>query len=78
SGYLGAAATPTRLSDADVAVGSDGSITLPITLDAMSAYQVIVSPGGTGSTTASDNTWSASYEAENATLSGSGYNINTE
>ncbi|WP_328841430.1 RICIN domain-containing protein [Streptomyces europaeiscabiei] len=78
SGYLGAAATPTRLSDADVAVGSDGSITLPLTLDAMSAYQVIVSPGGTGSTTASDNTWSAGYEAENATLSGSGYNINIE
>ncbi|MDX3745399.1 RICIN domain-containing protein [Streptomyces sp. AK08-02] len=78
SGYIGAAATPTRLSDADVAVGSDGSITLPITLDAMSAYEVIVSPGGTGSSTASDSTWSASYEAENATLSGSGYNINTE
>ncbi|MPY63197.1 RICIN domain-containing protein [Streptomyces spongiae] len=78
SGYIGAAATPTRLSDADVAVGSDSSITLPITLDANSAYQVIVSPGGTGSTTASDNTWSATYEAENATLSGSGYNINTE
>ncbi|GGX18837.1 RICIN domain-containing protein [Streptomyces lomondensis] len=78
SGYIGAAATPTRLSDADVAVGSDGSITVPITLDAMSAYQVILSPGGTGSTTASDNTWRATYEAENATLSGSGYNINTE
>ncbi|BBC33934.1 Ricin-type beta-trefoil lectin domain protein [Streptomyces graminofaciens] len=78
SGYIGAAATPTRLSDADVAVGSDGSITVPVTLDAMSAYQVIVSPGGSGSTTASDSTWSASYEAENATLSGSGYNINTE
>ncbi|MEH0420629.1 RICIN domain-containing protein [Streptomyces sp. B21-083] len=78
SGYLGAAATPTRLSDADIAVGSDGSITLPITLDAMSAYEVIVSPGGTGSTTASDNTWTGTYEAENATLSGTGYNINTE
>lgn len=78
SGYIGAAATPTRLSDADVAVGSDGSITLPLTLDAMSAYEVIVSPGGTGSSTPSDNTWSATYEAENATLSGSGYNINTE
>ncbi|MDX3116108.1 RICIN domain-containing protein [Streptomyces scabiei] len=78
SGYIGAAATPTRLSDADVAVGSDGSITLPLTLDAMSAYQVIVSPGGTGSATASDSTWTGTYEAENATLSGSGYNINTE
>ncbi|MFF7953304.1 RICIN domain-containing protein [Streptomyces griseorubiginosus] len=78
SGYIGAAATPTRLSDADVAVGSDGSITVPISLDAMSAYQVIVSPGGTGSSTASDNTWRGTYEAENATLSGSGYNINTE
>ncbi|MEU0414545.1 RICIN domain-containing protein [Streptomyces griseorubiginosus] len=78
SGYIGAAATPTRLSDADIAVGSDGSITVPISLDAMSAYQVIVSPGGTGSSTASDNTWRGTYEAENATLSGSGYNINTE
>ncbi|WP_369170104.1 RICIN domain-containing protein [Streptomyces sp. R28] len=78
SGYLGAAATPTRISDADVAVGSDGSITVPITLDAMSAYQVIVSPGGTGSSTPSDRTWTGTYEAENATLSGSGYNINTE
>ncbi|WP_349239377.1 RICIN domain-containing protein [Streptomyces scabiei] len=44
----------------------------------MSAYQVIVSPGGNGSATASDSTWTRSYEAENATLSGSGYNINTE
>ncbi|MFF7645277.1 RICIN domain-containing protein [Streptomyces canus] len=78
SGYIGAASTPTRLSDADVTVGSDGSITLPISLDAMSAYEVILSPGGTGSTTASDNTWTGTYEAENATLSGSGYNINTE
>ncbi|MBP5934520.1 RICIN domain-containing protein [Streptomyces scabiei] len=78
SGYIGAAATPTRLSDADVAVGSDGSITVPLDLDAMSAYQVIVSPGGNGSATASDSTWTRSYEAENATLSGSGYNINTE
>ncbi|MFI1504666.1 RICIN domain-containing protein [Streptomyces sp. NPDC020597] len=78
SGYIGAAATPTRLSDADVAVGSDGSITVPIALDRMSAYQVIVSPGGTGSATASDSTWTGTYEAENATLSGSGYNINTE
>ncbi|MCX5055464.1 RICIN domain-containing protein [Streptomyces sp. NBC_00452] len=78
SGYIGAAATPTRLSDADVAVGSDSSITVPITLDAMSAYQVIVSPGGTGSATASDSTWTGTYEAENATLSDSGYNINTE
>ncbi|WP_330288020.1 RICIN domain-containing protein [Streptomyces sp. NBC_00576] len=78
SGYIGAAATPTRLSDADVSVGTDGSITVPVTLDAMSAYQVIVSPGGTGSTTASDSTWTGTYEAENATLSGSGYNINTE
>ncbi|MEV5439971.1 RICIN domain-containing protein [Streptomyces sp. NPDC052682] len=78
SGYIGAAATPVRLSDADVAVGSDGSITVPITLDRMSAYEVIVSPGGTGSSTASDATWTGTYEAENATLSGTGYNINTE
>ncbi|WP_438828951.1 RICIN domain-containing protein [Streptomyces gottesmaniae] len=44
----------------------------------MSAYQVIVSPGGTGSATPSDSTWTGTYEAESATLSGSGYNINTE
>ncbi|WP_105968229.1 RICIN domain-containing protein, partial [Streptomyces geranii] len=78
SGYIGAASAPVRLSDADVTVGSDGSITLPITLDAMSAYQVILSPGGTGSATASDNTWTGSYEAEDATLTGSATGINTE
>ncbi|HWG12447.1 MAG TPA: LamG-like jellyroll fold domain-containing protein, partial [Streptosporangiaceae bacterium] len=44
----------------------------------MSAYQVILSPGGTGTATPADGTWQASYGAANATLTGSGWNINTE
>jgi hypothetical protein len=45
---------------------------------AMSAYEVILSPGGTGSATPPDATWLHSYLAADATLTGSGWNINTE
>ncbi len=44
---------------------------------AMSAYEVILSPGG-GSATPSDATWLHSYLAADATLTGAGWNINTE
>jgi Concanavalin A-like lectin/glucanases superfamily len=43
----------------------------------MSAYQVILSPGG-GSATPADATWLGSYSAAAATMTGSGWNINTE
>ena len=44
----------------------------------MDAYEVILSPGGTGSDTPADATWLHSYLAAQATLTGSGWNINTE
>ncbi len=43
----------------------------------MSAYQVILSPGG-GSSSPAGTTWLGSYSAARATLTGSGWNINTE
>ena len=44
----------------------------------MDAYEVILAPGGTGSPTPADSTWMHSYLASQATLTGSGWNINTE
>lgn len=43
----------------------------------MAAYQVILSPGG-GSASPADATWLGSYSAAAATMTGSGWNINTE
>ena len=59
--------------------GRNGTIiSAPVQPSAMTAYQAIISPGGTGSDTAADGTWVNNYEAENATMTGSGWNINTE
>ena len=77
SGDTGAANAPLRLSDADVPV-VDGTITVPIDASAMSAYEITVQPGGTGSKSAVDSGFRKSYEAEDASLSGTGFNINTE
>lgn len=77
SGNTGAASTPTQLSDGDVSVAG-GSITIPITASAMSAYEITIQPGGTGSAVPSYTGFSRSYEAEAATMSGTGYNTNTE
>lgn len=53
SGQVGDSAQPLRLADQEVAVGEDGSVTLPMTgMNEMSAYQVILSPGGHGGTQA--------------------------
>ncbi|MBO0770005.1 MAG: carbohydrate-binding protein [Actinobacteria bacterium] len=59
--------------------GRDGTIiSQPVAPSTTTAYEAIISPGGTGSDTPADATWRSSYEAENATLTGSGWNINTE
>jgi Concanavalin A-like lectin/glucanases superfamily len=59
--------------------GNDGTIiSAPVAPSTMTAYEAIISPGGTGSQTPTDATWRSSYEAENATMTGSGWNINTE
>jgi hypothetical protein len=70
SGDTGAASAPAILSDGDLPIAADGSVTVPLTPDAMSAYQIILAPGGHGSATPAGTAWSASYEAEGAALSG--------
>ncbi|MFJ9901109.1 CBM35 domain-containing protein [Streptomyces sp. NPDC091280] len=69
SGYEGAGATPTVLSRGTMTVAANGSITVPLTgLDPMAAYRILVNPAGSGTPTAANPPWQASYEAENATI----------
>ncbi|MFJ9242226.1 CBM35 domain-containing protein [Streptomyces sp. NPDC101776] len=69
SGYEGAGPAPTVLARSTYRVSSNGSITVPLTnLDPMSAYRITVNPAGKDTPTAAHVPWSASYEAENATL----------
>jgi len=59
--------------------GRDGTIiSQPAAPPTMDAYEVILAPGGTGSATPADSTWLHSYLAAQATLTGTGWNINTE
>jgi hypothetical protein len=44
----------------------------------MDAYEIILSPGGSGSATPADGTSPLSYAAADATMTGTGWNINTE
>ncbi len=44
----------------------------------MDAYEIILSPGGTGSATPAGGTSPLSYAAADATMTGTGWNINTE
>ncbi|HEX3923867.1 MAG TPA: LamG-like jellyroll fold domain-containing protein [Streptosporangiaceae bacterium] len=53
-------------------------ISNPAVPPTMDAYEVILAPGGTGSATPADATWLHSYLAAQATLTGTGWNINTE
>ncbi|WP_330308250.1 MULTISPECIES: CBM35 domain-containing protein [unclassified Streptomyces] len=69
SGYEGAGPAPTVLARSTYTVASDGSITVPLTnLDPMSAYRIVINPAGTGTPTAASTPWSASYEAESASI----------
>ncbi|MFF0015069.1 CBM35 domain-containing protein [Streptomyces sp. NPDC005374] len=71
SGYEGGAPAPSVLARSTYTVAADGSITVPLTnLDAMAAYRITVNPAGTGTPTAASVPWSASYEAENAAITG--------
>ncbi|MET7779838.1 cellulosome protein [Streptomyces sp. NPDC005388] len=78
SGQVGDSAQPLRLADQEVTVGTDGSVTLPMTgMNEMSAYQVTLSPGGKGSAPDEPSvSWRRTYEAENATYTGGGYSKN--
>ncbi|MEV0637887.1 cellulosome protein [Streptomyces sp. NPDC050619] len=77
TGQVGASAQPSRLRDDELPV-VDGRVTLPVSdLDAMSAYQVILSPGGNGATSLPPSAGRRrTYEAEDATYTGSGYSRN--
>ncbi|MFE9696594.1 cellulosome protein [Streptomyces sp. NPDC006270] len=77
TGQVGDSAQPLRLSDRKAEVGADGSVTLPMRdMNEMSAYQVILSPGANGAPVAPSVGWRKTYEAENATYTGSGYSRN--
>jgi hypothetical protein len=59
--------------------GRNGTIiSTPAAPPTMDAYEVILSPGGASSATPTDSTWRHSYLASQATLTGTGWNINTE
>ncbi|MGW0418124.1 CBM35 domain-containing protein [Streptomyces sp. NPDC003015] len=71
SGYEGGAPAPRVLARSTYKVAADGSITVPLTgLDPMSAYRVTVNPAGKDSPAPASVPWSASYEAENAAITG--------
>ncbi|MET9778558.1 CBM35 domain-containing protein [Streptomyces sp. NPDC006367] len=71
SGYEGRHAAPRVLSRTKVAVAADGSVTVPLRgMHKMSAYRIVLTPGGTGTPTDASVPWSASYEAEDAAVTG--------
>ncbi|MDH6622503.1 hypothetical protein M2271_000290 [Streptomyces sp. LBL] len=71
SGYEGQHAAPRVLARTRVKVADDGSVTVPLRgLHKMSAYRIVLTPGGSGTPSATSVPWTASYEAEDAAISG--------
>ncbi|MEV7085994.1 CBM35 domain-containing protein [Streptomyces sp. NPDC093085] len=71
SGYEGRHAAPRVLSRTKLTVAADGTVTVPVrSLRQMSAYRVLLTPAGTGTPDAAAVPWSASYEAEDAAITG--------
>ncbi|MFF8970169.1 cellulosome protein [Streptomyces sp. NPDC014995] len=69
SGYEGQHATPRVLARTKVKVADDGSVTVPLRgLHKMSAYRIVLTPGGSGTPSPASVPWSASYEAEDAAV----------
>lgn len=77
TGQVGASAQPLRLGDHELPV-VDGKVTLRLTdLDEMSAYQVILSPGGNRTVALPPSVgWRRSYQAEDAAYIGDGHSLN--
>ncbi|WP_437583291.1 hypothetical protein ACSAGD_13515 [Paramicrobacterium sp. CJ85] len=81
TGQLGDSAQPTLLGEQILSV-RDGKVTIDFGGDQLpkliesSAYEIIVTPAGNAEARASDARWHASYEAEDAAHSGSGYSRN--
>ncbi|MDX2547470.1 CBM35 domain-containing protein [Streptomyces sp. WI04-05B] len=71
SGYEGQHAAPRVLARTKVKVTADGTVTVPLRgLHKMSAYRIVLTPGGSGTPSAASVPWSASYEAEDAAITG--------
>ncbi|RDG39089.1 CBM35 domain-containing protein [Streptomyces corynorhini] len=71
SGYEGQHAAPRVLSRTKLTVAADGSVTVPLTgMKQMSAYRIVLTPAGSGTPAAATVPWSASYEAEDARITG--------
>ncbi|MDX2528664.1 CBM35 domain-containing protein [Streptomyces europaeiscabiei] len=69
SGYEGQHATPRVLSRTKVRIADDGTVTVPLRgQHKMSAYRVVLTPGGSGTPAAPSVPWTASYEAEDAAV----------
>ncbi|MFI6547796.1 cellulosome protein [Streptomyces prunicolor] len=77
TGQVGASVQPLRLADRELPV-VDGKVTLRLAdLDAMSAYQVILSPGRNGAVAPAPSVgWRRSYQAEDAAYIGDGHSLN--
>jgi hypothetical protein len=68
SGYDADAPAPAVLRDQDVPI-TNGTLTIPLTgMDVMAAYRIVLEPGGGGTRSEVALPWSASYEAENASI----------
>ncbi|MCX5602550.1 cellulosome protein [Streptomyces phaeochromogenes] len=71
SGYEGQHAAPRVLARTKVKVAADGSVTVPLRgMHKMSAYRIALTPGGSGTPSTASVPWSASYEAEDAAITG--------
>ncbi|MFJ8545040.1 CBM35 domain-containing protein [Streptomyces sp. NPDC093586] len=69
SGYEGRHAAPRVLARTKVKVADDGSVTVPLRgMRQMSAYRMVLTPGGSGTPATASVPWSASYEAEEAAV----------
>ncbi|MFF4658473.1 LacI family DNA-binding transcriptional regulator [Streptomyces sp. NPDC001381] len=71
SGYEGAHPAPRVLARTRVRVAGDGSVTVPLRgLRRMSAYRLVLTPAGRGAPAPVAVPWSASYEAQDAAVTG--------
>lgn len=69
SGQDADAAPPATSSSQDIAIPADGTVTVPLRDgDVMAAYEIVLSPGGSGSHPETDTPWRASHEAEDAEI----------
>ncbi|WP_338900083.1 LamG-like jellyroll fold domain-containing protein [Streptomyces sp. TG1A-60] len=83
SGQLGDSSGPKLLTETNLTVGDDGTVVVGFgegglpALKESSAYEIVLSPAGKAKGTQSPPvSWQASYEAEDAAHTGSGYSKN--